>query len=77
MKRARSTLVLMVLCLFFATASPVHGQQPSKNSQTSSQKVRNPLNDLLDEAQAALDKNDYNSAIPPLQKFIAEKPDVA
>lgn len=55
----------------------MHGQQPSKNSQTSSQKVRNPLNDLLDEAQAALDKNDYNSAIPPLQKFIAEKPDVA
>jgi Flp pilus assembly protein TadD len=31
----------------------------------------------LDEAQAALDKNDYKAAIPPLQKFIAEKPDVA
>jgi Flp pilus assembly protein TadD len=41
------------------------------------QKVRNPLNDLLDEAQAALDKNDYAAAILPLQKFIAEKPDVA
>ena len=77
MKRARSILVLTALCLFFAAAISVCGQQPSKNSQTSTQKVRNPLNDLLDEAQAALDKNDYNAAIPPLQKFIAEKPDVA
>ncbi len=67
----------MALCLFSLTAIPVRGQQPSKNSQTSTQKVRNPLNDLLDEAQAALDKNDYNAAILPLQKFIAEKPDVA
>ncbi len=77
MKRARGVLVLTALCLFFAAAISVCGQQPSKNSQTSTQKVRNPLNDLLDEAQAALDKNDYNAAIPPLQKFIAEKPDVA
>ena len=68
---------MMTLCLFCATAISVRGQQPSKNSQGSTQKVRNPLNDLLDEAQAALDKNDYNAAIPPLQKFIAEKPDVA
>ena len=35
------------------------------------------MNDLLDEAQAAMDKNDYEAAIPPLQKFLAEKPDVA
>ena len=50
---------------------------PAKTSQPTAQKLRNPLNDLLDEAQAALDKNDYEAAIPPLQKFIAEKPDVA
>jgi Flp pilus assembly protein TadD len=58
----------------------VHGQQQSPSSKTQSgsvQKLRNPLNDLLDEAQAALDKNDYNAAIPPLQKFIEQKPDVA
>jgi Flp pilus assembly protein TadD len=48
-----------------------------KSSQAKPQKVRNPLNDLLDEAQAQLDKNDYQSAIVPLQKFLAEKPDVA
>jgi Flp pilus assembly protein TadD len=35
------------------------------------------LNDLLDEAQAALDKNNFEAAIAPLQKFLAEKPDVA
>jgi len=50
---------------------------PPKTSQPTAQRLRNPLNDLLDEAQAALDKNDYEAAIPPLQKFIAEKPDVA
>jgi Flp pilus assembly protein TadD len=35
------------------------------------------LNNLLDEAQAALDKNNFEAAIAPLQKFLAEKPDVA
>jgi Flp pilus assembly protein TadD len=63
-------------------ASPVTNslqtQNPSKKpSQAKAQKVQNPLNDLLDEAQAALDKNNFESAIPPLQKFLAEKPDVA
>ena len=41
------------------------------------QKLRNPLNDMLDEAQAAIDKNDFEAAITPLEKFIAEKPAVA
>lgn len=54
------------------------GQDPSKKPQPgTAQKVRNPLNELLDEAQAALNKSDYAAAIEPLQKFIAEKPDVA
>ena len=57
-------------------AEPLQNPAP-KTSQPATQKLRNPLNDLLDEAQAALDKNDYEAAIPPLQKFIAEKPDVA
>jgi protein O-GlcNAc transferase len=53
-------------------------QEPaSRPAPAKTQKVRNPLNDLLDEAQAALDKNDYEAALTPLQKFIAEKPDVA
>jgi Flp pilus assembly protein TadD len=54
------------------------GQDASKKPQPGTvQKVRNPLNELLDEAQAALNKSDYAAAIEPLQKFIAEKPDVA
>jgi len=48
-----------------------------KPAQATVQKVRNPLNDLLDEAQAAMDKNDYAAAVPLLEKFIVEKPDVA
>lgn len=53
-------------------------QNPSsKPPQARAQKVQNPLNDLLDEAEAALDKNNFTAAIAPLQKFLAEKPDVA
>ena len=71
--------LVLVLYLCTAVALPINAQQtaPSQTGQTRAEKLRNPLNDLLDEAQAALDKNDYNAAIPPLQKFIAEKPDVA
>jgi Flp pilus assembly protein TadD len=51
---------------------------PSASRSTQSkQKVSNPLNDLLDEAQQAMDKNNFDAAIPPLQKFIAQKPEVA
>ena len=73
------TVLLVVGCTFSAfTPFLVPAQPPPpKPPQASVQKVRNPLNDLLDEAQAALDKKDYPAAIPPLQKFIAEKPDVA
>jgi Flp pilus assembly protein TadD len=71
--RARNLLLLMTLCIF---SSPRLWAQ-SQQGPASKQKLRNPLNDLLDEAQAAFDKNDYNAAIPPLQKFIAEQPDVA
>ena len=65
------------LALVRAPAADAPQNPAPKTSQPTTQKLRNPLNDLLDEAQAALDKNDYEAAIPPLQKFIAEKPDVA
>jgi Flp pilus assembly protein TadD len=66
----------LTLSAFLSFHTPAQ-QPPPKPAQSSSQKVRNPLNDLLDEAQAALDKHNYEAAVPPLQKFIAEKPDVA
>ena len=76
--RAVPRFLLCSLTLFALLPLCAAQQQPApKSSQSSAQKLRNPLNDLLDEAQAALDKNDYQAAIPPLQKFIAEKPDVA
>jgi len=52
---------------------------PAHSSQTSSrtQKVSNPLNDLLDEAQKDIDKSDFAAAIDPLRKVIAAEPDVA
>src|ERR1700747_1796263 len=68
-----------------AATSTHHGAPPvdaqpvaeSQSAQSQKQKLSNPLNDLLDDAQHAIDKNDFESAIPPLQKFLAEKPDVA
>ena len=46
-------------------------------AQAKQQKVVNPLNDLLDEAQRDIDANNFEAAVSPLQKFIAEKPDLA
>ena len=77
MRADRTFLVLgLTLSPFLSVRVPAQ-QAPPKPPQTNSQKVRNPLNDLLDEAQVALEKNNFEAAIPPLQKFIAEKSDVA
>src|ERR1700688_1133134 len=84
-KRVRRRMALAFLLLLSAgmpaafSASNFQQAQnpPGKSSQGKPQKVQNPLNDLLDEAQAALDKNNFEAAIAPLQKFLAEKPDVA
>lgn len=46
-------------------------------AQTRTQKLANPLNDLLDEAQHDIENNQFEAAITPLQKVIAEKPDIA
>src|SRR6267154_1607188 len=59
-------------------APTVFAQSPTKQpTQPRPQKVANPLNDLLDQAQRNIDSNNFESAIAPLQKFITEKPDVA
>jgi len=56
-----------------AQSAPAAKQQ----TQSRQQKLANPLNDLLDEAQRNIDANNFESALAPLQKFIAEKPEVA
>jgi tetratricopeptide (TPR) repeat protein len=61
-----------------AAALPNTLQNPAPSATPQkTQKIRNPLNDLLDQAQTAIDRNDFAAAISPLEKFIAEKPDVA
>ena len=52
-------------------------QQKSTQGQTRTQKLANPLNDLLEEAQHDIDTNQFEAALTPLQKFLAEKPDIA
>ncbi|PYU48927.1 MAG: hypothetical protein DMG48_18355 [Acidobacteria bacterium] len=84
--------LLFVLCvpiLLFVGAEhavPLLGNQSSNNAQSSqskpvvgskTQKVANPLNDLLAEAQRDIDKSNFKSAIAPLQKVIADQPEFA
>jgi Flp pilus assembly protein TadD len=69
---------LMVLFAFGASFSAeAAGAQEASSKKAKTQKLANPLNELLDEAQRDIDANNFESAIAPLQKFIAEQPDVA
>src|SRR5882757_2201389 len=82
LQQRMSLAVSVSLFAFIFSAFPAAGSQQAQNPARKppagkTQKVQNPLNDLLDEAQAALDKNNFEAAITPLQKFLAEKPDVA
>jgi tetratricopeptide (TPR) repeat protein len=67
----------------FAAASTHSAQSnpqqksPQTQPQSRTQKLANPLNDLLDEAQQDIDANQFEAAITALQKFLAEKPDIA
>ncbi len=51
--------------------------KPKPAAQSKTQKVANPLNDLLDEAQRDIDKSNFEAAIAPLQKVVADQPDFA
>jgi len=51
--------------------------KPKAAAQSKSQVVANPLNELLDEAQRHIDKKEFEAAISPLQKVIADQPDLA
>ncbi|HKW61600.1 MAG TPA: tetratricopeptide repeat protein [Candidatus Acidoferrum sp.] len=64
-------------------APVVFAQQPQGSSKakpsghSTTQKLANPLNDLLDEAQRDIDQNQFEAAITPLQKVLADQPDFA
>jgi Flp pilus assembly protein TadD len=51
--------------------------KPKQAGQSKTQKLANPLNDLLDEAQHHIDKNEFEAAVTPLQKVIADQPEFA
>ena len=82
--------LLLLPCVFFFVgaqnaallladqASPgAQSSKPHPAVQSKSQRVANPLNDLLDEAQRDIDKSNFEFAIAPLQKVIADQPEFA
>ena len=79
--------LLCGVCLVVAEhAAPLLGNQSSPDAQSTkpkpaaqskSQEVANPLNDLLEEAQRDIDQSDFEAAIAPLQKVIADQPEFA
>jgi Flp pilus assembly protein TadD len=74
---AREFAALLALCglsLFYGfsiQAQEKTGQQGTRET------IKNPLNDLLDEARQDMARNDFQAAIVPLQKIIAAKDDFA
>ena len=59
-------------------SSPAQASSKSQPAgQTKTEKLVNPLNDLLDEAQRDIDQKQFEAAIPPLQKLLADQPDFA
>jgi superkiller protein 3 len=88
MRRSRFRSVIsfhagLILCssLFVssrdASAAPQATSQRNGQPQSRTQKLSNPLNDLLKDAQRDIDAGNFEAAIAPLQKFITEQPDVA
>src|SRR5579859_3812520 len=73
----------LILFLTPLAAAPLLAQSPTTKptakspAQGTRRVVSNPLNDLLDQARAAIERNDFQAALAPLQKFLAEKDDFA
>ena len=62
--------------LLAATVAAAQGQAPEAGKGTK-QRVANPLNDLLEEARKDIEAQNYQAAIEPLEKVLAEKDDFA
>jgi Flp pilus assembly protein TadD len=59
------------------SAGNAQSSKPKPAAQSRSQKVADPVNDFLDEAQRRIDKKEFEAAIAPLQKVIGEQPEFA
>jgi Flp pilus assembly protein TadD len=75
---------LIAFCAALVAPVLVYAQTPAKpaaksspDSQGTRRVVNNPLNDLLEQARAAIERNDFQAAVEPLQKFLAQKDDFA
>jgi Flp pilus assembly protein TadD len=77
---------LIVACLWACGAAFTPARAPSRPKEQeanppkprgTTQKLSNPLNDLLDEAKKAIERREFAAAIPPLQRVIAEEPEFA
>jgi len=73
---ARRAVPLFAAATYPAPSNPQQ-KSPQTQPQSRTQKLANPLNDLLDEAQHDIDANQFEAALTPLQKFLAEKPEIA
>ncbi len=78
MKRSISLAALpMFLLAVFANSVPAQTPAPPRPAQQKTQKLANPLNDLVVEAQKAIERQDFAAAVPPLEKVVAEQPEFA
>src|SRR5262245_28590669 len=62
---------------YLAARTQTSSSKPKPSGQATTKKLANPLNDLLDEAQRDIDQNEFEAAITPLQKVLADQPDFA
>jgi len=79
MKRCLRLFLLSAFAAVFVASlfaqSTVNSEK--NKSQGTHRTISNPLNELLDQARAAIDRNDFQAAVDPLKKFLAEKDDFA
>jgi Flp pilus assembly protein TadD len=60
---------------FVGNAAELPTSQPRQSTRT--EKIANPLNGLLEEAQRDIDNNQFDAAVAALQKVLTEKNDIA
>ncbi|MBZ5540430.1 MAG: tetratricopeptide repeat protein [Acidobacteriia bacterium] len=77
MNAARLLRVSLLALLSGAASAHAQTPAPRKPRPAATQKLRNPLNDLLDEAQRAIERQDFPAALAPLQNVVAQQPDFA
>jgi protein O-GlcNAc transferase len=77
----RPLFTAVFFSILFLWVAPAGAQDAARKTPpqpaAKTQKLANPLNDLLNEAQRDIDNKDFAAAIAPLQKFLADEPGIA